>query len=80
MRTNPWAMTEQTQLEYLRAAKDELGLKWDDLAKQAGIKPRALKTYRMPPDSQDHRGLSDLARNAIEKLLDKHRKRWETIS
>lgn len=68
-------MTEQTQLEYLQAAKEELGLMWDDLAELAGIKPRAFKTYRMPPDSKDHRGMPDLARNAIDRLLDQHRKK-----
>lgn len=67
-------MTEQTQQEYLKAAKATLGLEWDDLAKKAGIKPRALKTYRMPDSSKDHRGLPDLARDAIDRLLADHKR------
>lgn len=68
-------MTEQTQQEYLQAAKEELGLAWDDLAELASIKPRAFKTYRMPSSSKDYRGMSDLARNAIDRLLDQQRKK-----
>jgi hypothetical protein len=43
------SMTEMTQQEFLRTVKSELQLEWNDLAVRAGIKPRALKTYRMPP-------------------------------
>lgn len=68
-------MAEQTQQEYLKAAKETLDVEWDALAKLAGIKPRALKTYRMPDSSKDHRGLPDLARRAIDGLLAEHQKK-----
>lgn len=64
-----------TQQDYLKAAKAELGVEWDALAELAGIKPRALKTYRMPPDSGDYRNMPDLAKAAIERVLEAHRKR-----
>jgi hypothetical protein len=67
-------MTEQSQQEYLKAAKAALGVEWDALAEMAGIKPRALKTYRMPVTSKDHRSLPDLARQAIDRVLFDHQK------
>lgn len=66
---------EQTQQEFLQAAKAELGLTWDELAEQSGIAPRALKNYRMPEDSQNHRGMPSLARRAVQQLLDAHAKK-----
>ena len=48
-------MPDHSQEDYLKTAKRELGLTWDELAAQAGIHPRALKTYRMPVTSKDHR-------------------------
>ena len=73
-------MTEQSQQDYLRAAKAALNVEWDKLADLAGIKPRALKTYRMPDSSQDHRALPDLARRAIDGLLADHQKKIQTES
>ena len=73
-------MTKQTQQEYLRAAKETLGVEWDTLAELAGIKPRALKTYRMPDSSKDHRSLPDLARRAIDGALVEHQKRIQKAS
>jgi predicted metallo-beta-lactamase superfamily hydrolase len=67
-------MEEQSQQDYLKAAKAALGVEWDALAELAGIKPRALKTYRMPDSSKDHRGLPDLARRAIDRLISDHHK------
>lgn len=58
-------MTQQSQQEFLKSLKDELGVTRDELALLSGIKPRALKTYRMPVDSKDFRILNDLARNAL---------------
>ncbi|MDA0152358.1 hypothetical protein OH460_08590 [Vibrio sp. Makdt] len=58
-----------TQKEFLNNAKAKLGVTWDELAKQSGIKPRAFKTYRMPEDSKDYRTMPDLAKSAIERLL-----------
>ena len=66
-------MEEQTQLEFLQAVKAELGVTWDELAALTDIEPRALKTYRMPPESKDHRGMNKLARNAVLDALKKHR-------
>lgn len=57
------------QQSFLQAAKAELGMTWDVLAVAAGIEPRALKNYRMPDGSQNHRGMPKLARRAIEHLL-----------
>jgi transcriptional regulator with XRE-family HTH domain len=61
--------TQLTQRAYLRAAKDRLGLDWDTLAVRAGIAPRALKNYLLPPTSPGHRALPALARAAIEDLV-----------
>lgn len=62
--------TEPTsQQAFLRAAKERLGVPWDELARLSGIAPRALKTYRMPESSADHRPLPPLAKAAIERLL-----------
>lgn len=61
---------EQSQQEFLHAAKAALGLTWDELAEQSGIALRALKNYRMPDESQNHRGLPSLARRAVQRLLD----------
>ena len=73
-------MEEQSQQDYLRAAKAALGLEWDDFATLAGIKPRAFKTYRMPDDSKDHRPLPTLARAAIDRLLADHKKKMRKAS
>lgn len=73
-------MTEQTQQEYLKAAKATLDVEWDALAKLAGINPRALKTYRLPDSSKGHRGLPDLARRAIDGLLSAHQKKIQRAS
>ncbi|WP_144155244.1 transcriptional regulator [Paraburkholderia sp. BCC1885] len=63
-------MEENPQQAFLRRAKDTLGVTWDELAEASGISPRALKTYRMPETSQDHRALPNLARAAIARLLE----------
>lgn len=68
-------MKDQTQQEFLHAVKNDLGVTWDELAELAGIKPRALKTYRMPTTSNDCRTMSDLARNALIRALDDHQKK-----
>lgn len=60
----------QTQQQYLKVVKIKLGLKWDELAVEAGINPRALKTYRMPDTSQDFRVMPSLAKAAIDRLLE----------
>ena len=59
----------ENQQSFLHAAKAELGMTWDALAVAAGIEPRALKNYRMPDGSQNHRTMPRLARRAIEQLL-----------
>ena len=65
----------ESQQSFLHAAKAELGMTWDALAVAAGIEPRALKNYRMPDDSQNHRGMPKLARRAIEQLLTEIKKK-----
>ena len=66
-------MPDHSQEDYLKTAKRELGLTWDELAAQVGIHPRALKTYRMPVTSKDHRALPSLAKRSIDQLLEHHR-------
>ncbi|MDN7184669.1 hypothetical protein M0D69_42995 [Caballeronia sp. SEWSISQ10-4 2] len=63
------AMSNPTQQEFLKSAKDALGVTWDELAESAGINPRALKTYRMPDTSKDYRPLPALARAAVDRLV-----------
>ncbi|HKT66574.1 MAG TPA: hypothetical protein VJR91_23635 [Burkholderia sp.] len=63
-------MPDPTQQEFLRDAKDRLGVTWDALAIASGISPRAMKTYRMPDTSKDHRALPALARAAIVRLIE----------
>ena len=63
---------EQSQREFLHAAKAALGLTWDELAEHSGIAPRAFKNYRMPEGSQNHRGMPSLAKRAVQQLLDEH--------
>jgi aspartate carbamoyltransferase catalytic subunit len=66
---------EQAQQGFLQEAKAALGLTWDELAEQAGIAPRALKNYRLPDESQNHRSMPSLARRAVQQLLDVHAKK-----
>jgi len=63
-------MPELNQQDFLKAAKEALDLKWDELAERSGISARALKTYRMPETSKDFRHLPGLARAAISRLLE----------
>jgi hypothetical protein len=65
----------QSQQDYLRAVKDEIGVTWDALAGMAGIEPRALKTYRMPDSSKDYRSLPRLAKDALDRVLADHQKK-----
>ncbi len=58
-----------SQQDFLRHAKRELELEWDALAVRAGISPRALKCYRMPDTSSNHRTMPMLAWRAIEAVL-----------
>ena len=74
------SMSEQTQQEYLKAAKAVLAMQWDSFAEKAGISPRAFKTYRMPPTSKDFRPLPPLAKQAIDRLLKEHERRTKTAS
>ena len=57
-----------SQQKLLQAVKAELGLDWDTLALRAGIKPRALKSYRLPDASTGFRAMPELARAAVEDL------------
>jgi hypothetical protein len=63
------SMSNPSQQDFLKAAKDQLGMTWDELATASGINPRALKTYRMPDTSKDFRPLPDLARAAVARLV-----------
>lgn len=63
----------QTQQDFLQEVKAAMGMTWDELAEASGIKARALKTYRMPDSSKDHRTLPDLARRSLTQLRDARR-------
>jgi len=63
-------MSNSNQQDFLKGAKDQLGMTWDELATASGINPRALKTYRMPDTSKDFRPLPDLARAAVQRLIE----------
>lgn len=65
----------ESQQSFLHAAKAALGMTWDALAVAADIEPRALKNYRMPDGSQNHRGMPKLARRAIDQLLLAHKRK-----
>ena len=69
-------MSEQAQAQqaFLQAAKDALGLPWDEIAVKAGIVPRTFKNYRLPDDSKNHRAMPNLARDAVQRLVDEHAK------
>src|ERR1700761_1231728 len=56
-----------SQQEFLRRAKEQLDLGWDQLAVLTCIAPRALKSYRMPDGSKDHRSMPPLAWRAVEE-------------
>lgn len=73
-------MEEQTQQEYLRAAKKTLDFEWDQFAKALDVEPRAFKTYRMPDSSADHRGLPTWVRKEIDKLLSEHQRKARKAS
>lgn len=64
-----------SQKDFLAFAKELLSrthkkLTWDRLAELAEIEPRALKTYRMPENSPDHRTMPKAVRRQIEALLE----------
>lgn len=73
-------MEDQSQQDYLKEAKETLGVEWNAFADLAGIKPRAFKTYRMPDSSKDHRALPSLARSAIDRLLADREKKMRKSS
>jgi len=62
-------MTDQTQQELLQEVKAELGITWDELAEEAGIEPRTLKSYRLPSTSKGFRGMDKFVLDAVKKLL-----------
>jgi hypothetical protein len=73
-------MSNTTQQEFLKSAKDALGVTWDELAESSGINPRALKTYRMPDTSKDYRPLPALARAAVDRLVSGHKTKGKIIA
>ncbi|MBG6074071.1 MULTISPECIES: hypothetical protein [unclassified Polaromonas] len=65
-----------TQKDYLQATKKALRAKtWDALAEMAGVAPRALKTYRMPDDSGEYRGMPNPVKKVFDLLLEKNSKK-----
>lgn len=63
---------QPSQQDLLQTTKNLLDVTWDELAGQAGIMARALKNCRLPDTSKNHRGMPDLARRAVENMLDGH--------
>lgn len=67
------AETKQlSQQEFLQQAKVALGVTWDEFAERSGINARALKNYRLPDDSQNHRAMPSLAFQAVDRMLQAH--------
>lgn len=71
----PPSSSTTSQKEFLAHAKALLSnvhskLTWDRMAALAEIEPRALKTYRMPENSPDHRAMPLPVRRQIEALLE----------
>lgn len=68
-------LAEHNQIAFLNHAKLVLSrvhkrMTWDRMAELAKIEPRALKTYRMPENSSDHRAMPICARRQIEALME----------
>jgi len=69
-------MTEQSQRELLHTLKAALNdVSWDEVAKQTEIKPRTLKSYVLPTESNGHRGMDKFVRDAVERVLKKAQKK-----
>ncbi len=68
-------MPKPPQQAILRAAKKTLRVTWDEFATLIDVSPRALKTYRMPDTSADHRGLPDHVRAAVAAAVEVERLR-----
>lgn len=62
-------VTQETQQQFLHQAKAILGVTWNELAAHAEIAPRALKTYRMPLESQDFRAMPQRVREVVAALV-----------
>jgi len=65
---------EASQKQFLTEAKKVLSTRhgrvtWDEMAILVGVEPRAMKTYRMPPESTDYRSMPAPVRSAIEELI-----------
>lgn len=72
MRTS--ASKTETQKQFLARIKRSLevrfgSLTWDELARQAGIEPRALKTYRLPEEADDFCLIPPVVHQALEFLV-----------
>jgi REase associating with pPIWI_RE/pPIWI_RE three-gene island domain Y len=68
-------LAEHGQVAFLNHAKAVLSrvhkkMTWDRMAELAEIESQALKTYRMPENSPDHRAMPQLVRRQIEALLE----------
>lgn len=68
-------LAEHSQAAFLNHAKAVLSrvhkkMTWDRMAELAEIEPRALKTYRMPENSPDHRAMPKSVRRQIEALME----------
>lgn len=62
-------MAAQPQRELLEQIKAACGGTWEDVAYLTRIKPRTLKSYRLPPDSAGYRGMDLFVRESTEKIL-----------
>lgn len=68
-------LAERSQATFLNHAKAVLSrvhkkMTWDRMAELAEIEPRALKAYRMPENSPDHRAMPKSVRRQIEALME----------
>jgi hypothetical protein len=69
---SPSSLSQRDFLVYAKALLTNVHIKltWDRMAALAEIEPRALKTYRMPENSPDHRAMPLPVRRQIEALLE----------
>lgn len=66
-------MAEQSQQDFLKTVKGELGVTWEELSDIIGVKYRAIKTYRMPEGSKDHREMKAMVRGHIERKVSEYK-------
>ncbi len=73
MLTNIAHMTTETQQDFLKSCKADLGVTWDKFADLAGVVPSTFKTYRMPCDSKHYRAMNKFVLDAVVRVVRHHK-------